>query len=359
MGRSSAPQPHGFVNHLVSNYSVHSQSCHSFIYSEPVDITTRYMELQGAHASKEGAHASKQRYWAFVWSGWWFVSENDLHKSGQTPEQFQAEYAEIVIDFEARFRSMSYEERLQNDNKIFEYGGKIIKYVRQLHQIAQGWDGKERFVKTDGVSDRAIVGVCIQVAVAISSWLAFVNSVSGYRAAAKKSIVLILALSCISVLILIGLDLQTLSEAEGADSWEVIAFAIHNNLCCASHPHAELDTEEGRSSRKAMMRAGLVIIVCRALQVLSAPFLIWSLWVERHVLLSVFGYFGILFLYHGIVLPAVSPREFGTAMLLISLVGFLFPQLIWWRLASIRRSVKKMANEDMVAWEQLYSGTHS
>jgi hypothetical protein len=348
------PQPYGFVDHLVSNYTVHSETQHSFIFSEPVDFNTKYMELQGAHASK-------QQYWAFVWSVWWFISENELKEEfGQTPEQYQADYAKIMIDFEARFRAMSYEERLQNDNKMFYYGAKKkMKYFRKLYRIAQGWDGKERFVQADGIADRRIVGIWIQVAIAISSWLACVNSLCGYKAAAKKSIVLILALHCLSVLILVGMDLKTLSEAEGADSWEVIAFAIHNNLCCGSRPHVELDTEEGRSTRKAMMRDGLAIIVCRALQVLSAPFLMTSLWVERHVLLSVSCYFGILFLYHGIVLPAVSPREFSTAMLLISVVGFLFPQFIWWRLASIRRSVKKMINEDVVVWEELYSGTHS
>jgi hypothetical protein len=81
----------------------------------------------------------------------------------------------------------------------------------------------------------------------------------------------------------------------------------------------------------------------------------WSLWVERHVLVNVFGFFGILFLYQGIVLPAVAPHEYSKTMLVVSVVGFLFPQLIWWRLATIRRSVDKLVQEDTVSWEKLYS----
>jgi hypothetical protein len=42
-------------------------------------------------------------------------------------------------------------------------------------------------------------------------------------------------------------------------------------------------------------------------------------------------------------------------MLGVSVVGFLFPQLIWCRLAAIRSSVKKLVQEDMVAWEEIYS----
>jgi hypothetical protein len=83
----------------------------------------------------------------------------------------------------------------------------------------------------------------------------------------------------------------------------------------------------------------------------------WSLWVERHVLVNVFAFFGILFLYQGIVIPAISPKQYshGTLVVLgVSVVGLLIPQFIWCRLAAIRRAVKKLAQEDMVIWEQLY-----
>jgi len=132
----------------VSNYTVHSETQHSFIFSEPVDFNTKYMELQGAHASK-------QQYWAFVWSVWWFISENELKEEfGQTPEQYQADYAKIMIDFEARFRAMSYEERLQNDNKMFYYGAKKKNEI--LSQIIPnrtrlGW---QRAVRAGGWNSR-------------------------------------------------------------------------------------------------------------------------------------------------------------------------------------------------------------
>ena len=80
----------------------------------------------------------------------------------------------------------------------------------------------------------------------------------------------------------------------------------------------------------------------------------WSLWVERHVLVNVFAFFGILFLYQGIVLPAIAPNNYSKAMLGVSVIGLLFPPFIWWRLAAVRRSVKKLVQEDMVTWEKLY-----
>jgi hypothetical protein len=80
----------------------------------------------------------------------------------------------------------------------------------------------------------------------------------------------------------------------------------------------------------------------------------WSLWVEKHVLVNVFAFFGFLFLYQGIVLPAIAPNKYSKAMLGVSVIGLLFPQFIWWRLAAVRRSVKKLVQEDMVTWEKLY-----
>ncbi len=78
------------------------------------------------------------------------------------------------------------------------------------------------------------------------------------------------------------------------------------------------------------------------------------MWVERHVLVNVFAFFGIFFLHQGIVLPAIAPKQFSNAMLGVSVIGLLFPQLIWCRLAAIRRSVKKLVQEDIVTWEKLY-----
>jgi hypothetical protein len=83
-------------------------------------------------------------------------------------------------------------------------------------------------------------------------------------------------------------------------------------------------------------------------------FLMWSLWLEKHVLVNVFAFFGFLFLYQGIVLPVIAPNNYSKAMLGVSVIGLLFPQFIWWRLAAVRRAVKKLVQEDMVTWEKLY-----
>jgi hypothetical protein len=80
----------------------------------------------------------------------------------------------------------------------------------------------------------------------------------------------------------------------------------------------------------------------------------WSLWVEKHVLVNVLAFFGFLFLYQGIVLPVIAPNNYSKAMLGVSVIGLFFPQFIWWRLAAVRRSVKKLVQEDMVTWEKLY-----
>ena len=113
-----------------------------------------------------------------------------------------------------------------------------------------------------GVKDRAVLSIFWPV-IALSAWLAFSSSLGGSNVAAKKSIVLLIALSALYLLGLIAFDLEALSHSEGADSFEAIQIAIMNNLCCHKHPDAELDTEAGRSSRKQMMRDGLVILVCR------------------------------------------------------------------------------------------------
>jgi hypothetical protein len=112
------------------------------------------------------------------------------------------------------------------------------------------------------VKDREIISISWP-ALALSAWLAFCSALGGYNVAAKKSIVLIIAFSAIYLLGLIAFDLESLSHSEGADSFEAIQIATVNNICCGDRPDAELDTEAGRSSRKQMMRDGLVIIVCR------------------------------------------------------------------------------------------------
>jgi hypothetical protein len=114
-----------------------------------------------------------------------------------------------------------------------------------------------------GVKDRAVLSIFWPV-IALSAWLAFSSSLGGSNVAAKKSIVLLITLSALYLLGLIAFDLEALSHSEGADSFEAIQIAIMNNLCCHKHPDAELDTEAGRSSRKQMMRDGLVILVFRA-----------------------------------------------------------------------------------------------
>jgi hypothetical protein len=112
------------------------------------------------------------------------------------------------------------------------------------------------------VKDRVLFGFCFPV-IALSAWLAFFNALGGYKVAAKKSIVLIVAFSALYLLGLIAFDLETLSHSEGADSFEAVWVAIMNNICCDDRPDAELDSEAGRSSRKQMMHEGVAIIVCR------------------------------------------------------------------------------------------------
>ena len=113
-----------------------------------------------------------------------------------------------------------------------------------------------------GVQDREFISISWPV-MALSAWLAFCSALGGYNVAAKKSIVLIIAFSALYLLGLIAFDLEALSHSEGADSFEAIQIATVNNMCCEARPDAELDTEAGRSSRKQMMRDGLVILVCR------------------------------------------------------------------------------------------------
>ena len=112
------------------------------------------------------------------------------------------------------------------------------------------------------MKDRVFFGFCFPV-IALSAWLAFFNSLGGYKVAAKKSIVLIVAFSALYLLGLIAFDLETLSHSEGADSFEAVWVAIMNNICCDDRPDAELDSEAGRSSRMQMMHEGVAIIVCR------------------------------------------------------------------------------------------------
>jgi hypothetical protein len=350
----SSSLPFGFVDNIVSNYTIFNEDYHSHIYSKPV-TWGRYWELQGRHPTKD-------HYLAFVYTVDGFSREDYLRALGTTPEGMQSIFVDVMSALKARFRNMSHSERVGNASKLITYGvgfgGKAIKlaYRRAFVNIQQGWDGKERFVDGESIPGRILFGESMYVSMALSAWLAFVASLTGYKVAAKRSIVLIIAFCALYLLGLIAYDLETLSEAEGADSFEVIRFAIDNNICCAGRPDViELDTEEGRSSRKQMMRDALAILVCRFLQLSSSSFFMWSLWVERHVLVNVFCFFGILFLYQGIVLPAVAPQEYSKTMLVVSVVGFLFPQLIWWRLATIRRSVDKLVQEDAVAWEKLYS----
>ena len=350
----SSSLPFGFVDNIVSNYTVFNEDYHSHIYSKPV-TWGRYWELQGRHPTKD-------HYLAFVYTVDGFFREDYLRDLGTTPEGMQSILVDLMSALKARFRKMSHSERVGNASKLFTYGfgfgGKEIRlaYRRSFVNIQRGWDGKERFVESESIPGRILFGVCMYVAMALSAWLAFVSSLTGYKVAAKKSIVLNIAFSALYLLGLIAYDLETLSEAEGADSFEVIRFASDNNICCAGRPDViELDTEAGRSSRKQMMRDALAILVYRFLQFFSSFFFMWSLWVERHVLVNVFGFFGILFLYQGIVLPAVAPHEYSKTMLVVSVVGFLFPQLIWWRLATIRRSVDKLVQLDTVSWEKLYS----
>ena len=113
-----------------------------------------------------------------------------------------------------------------------------------------------------GVKDRAVLSIFWPV-IALSAWLAFSSSLGGSNVAAKKSIVLLIALSALYLLGLIAFDLEALSHSEGADSFEAVWVAIMNNICCDDRPDVELDSEAGRSSRRQMMREGVAIIVCR------------------------------------------------------------------------------------------------
>ena len=53
-----------------------------------------------------------------------------------------------------------------------------------------------------------------------------------------------------------------------------------------------------------------------------------------------FLFFSVMLVYHAVVLPVLSGSQaFSVGTFLISLLGVIFPQLVWWRLRSIHKKV--------------------
>jgi hypothetical protein len=88
-------------------------------------------------------------------------------------------------------------------------------------------------------------------------------------------------LLAINLLILMILDLQTLLRSDSIGSFEVVAVAVHNNLCCRGRKDVELDTEVGAETRKGLFWEFVVVFVFRALQVVVTPGFARSLWIEQ------------------------------------------------------------------------------
>jgi hypothetical protein len=154
-------------------------------------------------------------------------------------------------------------------------------------------------------------------------------------------------------LIFVGLDVEIMSKSSSLDSFEAIALGISNNMCCQGLKDLELDTPLGSDTRTRLFQIVIVVDTFRVLQVLSMPAFAYSLWFERHILLNMSVYFGILLVYN-CFLPPLAGAGVSIGSALPCILGVCFPQFAWWRMRRILRSIRVLSRADLEVWNTFY-----
>jgi hypothetical protein len=366
--------PFGHVDMLVDNYTILEPNHHISTYTTPLSWDAVYYALAGQHPTKT-------EYYAFVWDTaimYKKMYEDEVNTTwtseSMTPSTHERKYKmedllrdPAFAEFQKPirwFRNLTFGERasvgagsmdvivmnrtfcMQSSNCYFEEWHAF----RAFRKIKRGWDQTEKVVIQR--EPRGFIGDYIWLCLAVSMWMVFVCLFFSIHRA-KQFLIVVLFFHSLMSLIFVGLDLDIMSRSSRLDSFEAIALGVSNNMCCQGLKDLELDTRLGSETRTRLFQIVIAVDTFRVLQVLSMPVFAYSLWVERHILLNMSVYFGILLVYN-CFLPPLAGAGISIGSALPCILGVCFPQYAWWRMRTILHKINMLCRADLEVWNACY-----